>query len=50
MNKMNEGMYEIIKFLFQILIYSTQICYTTTKLIKEALQGEMVFTVKIHGS
>ena len=48
MNKMNEGMYEIIKFLLKILIYSTQICYTTTKLIKEALHGEMVFTAKIH--
>lgn len=43
MNKMNEEMYEITKFLFKVLIYSTLICYRSTKLTTEVLHGEMVF-------
>lgn len=48
MIKMNEEMYEITKFLFKVLIYSTLICYRTTKLTTEASYGEMVvFKIKI---
>lgn len=48
MIKMNEEMYEITEFLYKVLIYSTLICYRTTKLTTEASYGEMVvFKIKI---